>query len=120
MVESAARLCRAERSTIRLVKDDLYHAAARYGHSQQHRERMLREPLKPGRGSIVGRVVLEGKSVHVVDAKPIRPELANRSRSGNVRTILGVPLLREGTPIGVMLLQRSVVQPFTDKADRAC
>ena len=116
LVESAARLCRAERSTIRLVKDNLYHAATMYGHSQQHRERMLREPLNPGRGSIVGRVVLEGKSVHVVDAQAdANRELANRSRSGNVRTILGVPLLREGTPIGVLLLQRGVVQPFTDK-----
>ena len=116
LVESAARLCRAERATIRLVKDNLYHAAAMYGHSKQHRERMLREPLNPGRGSIVGRVVLEGKSVHVVDAQADSDsELANRSRSGNVRSILGVPLLREGTPIGVLLLQRSVVQPFTDK-----
>src|SRR5262249_15577542 len=43
------------------------------------------------------------------------PELANRCRSGNVRTTLGVPLLREGTPIGVLLLQRGIVQPFTDK-----
>jgi two-component system NtrC family sensor kinase len=116
LVESAARLCRAERATIRLVKDNRYHAAAMYGHSQQHRERMLREPLNPGRGSIVGRVVLEGKSVHVVDAQADSdPELANRSRSGNVRSILGVPLLRERTPIGVLLLQRSAVQPFTDK-----
>ena len=77
---------------------------------------MLREPLNPGPGSIVGRVVLEGKSVHVVDAQADSdPELANRSRSGNVRSMLGVPLLREGTPIGVLLLQRGVVQPFTDK-----
>jgi len=87
-----------------------------YGHSQQHKERMLREPLKPGRGSIVGRVVLEGQSVHVIDAQEDSdPELANRSRSGNVHTILGVPLLRQGTPIGVLLLQRGVVQAFTDK-----
>ena len=116
LVESAARLCRAERSTIRLVKENLYHAVAMHGHSRQHRERMLREPLNPGRGSIVGRVVLQGKSIHVVDAQADPdPELANRSRSGIVRTILGVPLLREGAPIGVLLLQRSVVQAFTDK-----
>src|SRR5262249_23016204 len=100
LVESAARLCRADRSAIRLVKDNLYHEAAMYGHSQQHRERMIHEPLKPGRGSVVGRVVLEGKSIHVVDAQADPdPELANRSRSGNIRSILGVPLLREGTPI---------------------
>ena len=116
LVESAARLCRADRSAIRLVKDNLYHEAAMYGHLEQHRERMFHEPLKPGRGSIVGRVVLEGKSVHAVDAQANSdPDLANRSRSGGVHTILGVPLLREGTPIGVLLLQRSIVQSFTDK-----
>src|ERR1035437_1146921 len=116
LVESAARLCRAERSGIRLVKDNLYHQVAIYGHSQRHKERMQREPLKPGRGSITGRVVLEGKSVHVIDAQAEPdPEVANRSRSGNIRTILGVPLQREGTPSGVLLLQRSIVQPFTDK-----
>ena len=116
LVELAARLCRAERSAMRLVKDNLYHEAAMYNHSQQHKERMLSEPLKPGRGSVTGRVVLEGKSVHVIDAQADPdPGLANRSRSGNVRTILGVPLLREGTPIGVLLLQRSIVQSFIDK-----
>ena len=116
LVESAARLCRAERSAIRLAKDNLYHEAAMHGHSQRHKERMVREPLKPGRGSITGRVVLEGKSVHVIDAQADPdPELANRSRSANIRSILGVPLLREGTPIGVLLLQRSNVQPFTGK-----
>jgi len=57
LVESAARLCRADRSALRLVKDNLYHEAAWYGHLQQHKERMRREPLKPGRGSVVGRVV---------------------------------------------------------------
>jgi GAF domain-containing protein len=116
LVESAARLCRADRSTIRLLKDNIYHEAAMYGHSQQHKERMFREPLKPGWGSIVGRVAQAGKSVHVIDGQADPdPELANRCRSGNVRTTLGVPLLREGTPIGVLLLQRGIVQPFTDK-----
>jgi GAF domain-containing protein len=116
LVESAARLCRAERSAIRLGKDGLYHNVASYGVSQEHKERMQREPVKPGRGSMVGRVVIEGKAVHLIDAQADPdPELANRSRSGNVRTMLGVPLHREGTPIGVLLLQRSIVQPFTDK-----
>ena len=116
LVESAARLCRAERSAIRLLKDQLYHYGASYGFLPEHKERMKAEPLKPGRGSMVGRVVLEGKSIHLPDAlTDSDPEVANRSRSGNVRTMLGVPMLREGTPIGVLLLQRSVVQPFTDK-----
>ena len=116
LVESAARLCRAERSAIRLVKDNLYHNVASYGFSYEHKKRMEHEPLKPGRGSMVGRVVFEGKSVHLIDSQADQDsELANRSRSGNVHTMLGVPLQREGTPIGVLLLQRSIVQPFTDK-----
>src|SRR5262249_34458216 len=116
LVESAARLCRADRSTIRLVKDNLYHEAAMYGHSQQHKERMFREPLKPGQGSIVGRVAQAGKPVPLIEGQADPdPELANRCRSGNVRTTLGIPLLREGTPMGVLLLQRGIVQPFTDK-----
>ena len=65
---------------------------------------------------MVGRVVIEGKAVHLIDAQADPdPEIANRSRSGNVHTMLGVPLQREGTPIGVLLLQRGIVQPFTDK-----
>jgi GAF domain-containing protein len=115
LVESAARLCRAEKSAIRLVKGDLYHNVANYGFSPEHQARMERavtgEP-----GSIAGRIAITGKSVHLIDAQAdADPGVAGRSRSGNVRTMLGVPLLREGTPIGALLLQRSVVQPFTDK-----
>ena len=116
LVQSAARLCRSDRSAIRLAKDGLYHHVASHGFSPEHTARMEREPVRPDRGSIVGRVVLEGKSVHVVDSQADpSPELVNRSRSGNIHTILGVPLQREGTPIGVLLLQRTIVQPFIEK-----
>ena len=77
---------------------------------------MEREPFKVDRTSVVGRVVLDEKSVHLVDSQADpNAELVNRSRSGNIRTLLGVPLQREGIPIGVLLLQRSIVEPFTDK-----
>jgi signal transduction histidine kinase len=116
LVQSAAQLCRADRSGIRLAKDGLYYHVASQGFSPEHKARMEREPVRPDRGSVVGRVVLEGKSVHVVDSQADpSPELVNRSRSGNIHTILGVPLQREGTPIGVLLLQRTIVQPFTEK-----
>src|SRR5215469_7899005 len=76
---------------------------------------MEREVVKPDRSSMVGRAVLEGKSIHVIDAQAdSNPELVRRSRSGNVRTLLGVPLQREGVPIGVLLLQRTTVESFTD------
>jgi len=116
LVRSAARLCRAERTTIRIARDGLYHNLADYGFEPGHRERMRTTPLKPNRGSIVGRVVLERRPIHILDAQADPdPEMAARSKSGNVRSILGVPLLREGIPIGVLLLQRSLIEPFTDK-----
>ena len=114
LAELAARLCRADRSAIRLLRDGLYHNVAIHGFRPEHKERMKREPLAPGTGSVVGRVALERKYVHVTDSQ-VDPnsELANRSRSGNIHTILGVPFLREEMPIGVLLLQRTVVQSFT-------
>ena len=116
LVQSAARLCRADRSGIRLAKDGLYYNVASHGYSPEHKARMERETFKVDRSSVVGTVVLDAKSVHIIDlqADP-NPELVNRSRSGNIRTLLGVPLQREGMPIGVLLLQRTIVQPFTEK-----
>ena len=115
LVKSAARLCRAEKSAIRLVKGDLYYNVANYGFSPEHQARMERAVTGEPR-SIAGRIAITGKSVHLIDAQADSdPGVAARSRSGNIRTMLGVPLLREGTPIGALLLQRSIVQPFTDK-----
>jgi len=116
LVQSAAQLCRADRSAIRLAKDGLYYNVASHGFSPEHKARMEREAVNVDRGSIVGRVVLDAKSVHLADSQADpNPELVNRSKSGNTRTLLGVPLQRGGTPIGVLLLQRTFVQPFTDK-----
>ena len=116
LVVSAVRLCRAERSAIRLVRDGLYHNVANYGFSPEHKARMEREPTMPGPGSVGGRIAITGRPVHLIDSQADSdPGVASRSRSGNIRTLLGVPLLRDGTLIGFLLLQRSVVQPFTDK-----
>ena len=116
LTTSAVRLCRAERSTIRLLRGGLYWNVANHGFTLEHRKRMEGDPVKPGQDSFVGRVAQERKSVHVIDAQlDPNPQVANRARSGNTRTMLGVPLLREGTPIGVLLLQRTIVKSFTDK-----
>ena len=116
LVELVARLCRAERTGIRIAKDGLYHNLADFGFLPAHRELMRSTPLKPDRSSIVGRVALDRRPIHILDLQvDTDTEMASRSRSGNTRTMLGVPLLREGTPIGVLLLQRSVVEPFTEK-----
>src|SRR5262249_21214973 len=116
LTESAARLCRADRAAIRLSKDGAYHHVASYGFTPEQREYMREHALRPDRGSVTGWVVLQGKAVHVVDTKAdAEIRLTVGSGFANVRTVLGVPMLREGTPTGVLILTRSTVEPCTDK-----
>jgi GAF domain len=115
LVESAARLCDADRAAIRLVRDGAYYHVASYGFTPEQKEYMKGHSLKPSRGSIAGRVGLEGKVVHVVDTK-VDPEFNLIVGSGfaDARTTLGVPMLREGNLVGVLVLTRNIVEPFTD------
>jgi signal transduction histidine kinase len=117
LVESAARLCRADRTAIRIAGDDgFYHHVSNYGFSPEVTQRMMRDPVEPSGWTMVGRVLAEGKAVHVLDAKADPDErMARMAIISHTRSFLGVPLLREGLTIGVLLLQRSAVQPFTDK-----
>ena len=118
LVESAARLCGADKGVIlRPTRNDAsYYAAASYRHTPEFDELVKTPTYAPGRGSASSRVLLERKSVQIPDVLA-DPEYALRelARTGNYRTILGVPLLREGLPIGLILLQRPTVEPFTDK-----
>ena len=75
----------------------------------------LIEPIPSGRGSVSGRTVLEGKIVHIADVRADPDYTLVDREKFNVRTLLGVPLMREGAAIGVIVLQRSTVCPFTDK-----
>ena len=117
LVELAARLCRADRTAIRIAGDDgLYHHMSNYGFSPEVTQRMMRDPVEPSGWTMVGRVLAEGKAVHVLDAQADPDErLARMAIISHTRSFVGVPLLREGVTIGVLLLQRSAVQPFTDK-----
>jgi GAF domain-containing protein len=116
LVESAARLCEADMAAITRQKGNVYYQVAGYGFSPEFKQLMESQPLEPGRGSITGRVALEGKVVHVHDVQSDSEfKMAERSKLGDVHTVLGVPLLREGTPIGVIVMQRKSVQPFTEK-----
>ena len=117
LLQSAANLCRADRAAMRLLRDGAYHTVAIHGFSPQHVEYMKNHATTVDRTSIAGRAVLEGKAVQIADVQS-EPELTLlRAAPGlaNVRTLLGVPMLREGTPIGVLVLSRERVQPFTDK-----
>ena len=116
LVESSAKLCVAENAFIFFRDEDVYRLAANHGFSQEYEEYIRQHPIPPGRTSLVGRTALEGKIVHLPDALA-DPEYAwkESQKIGGFRTMLGVPLLREGVPIGVMAMTRSAVQPFTDK-----
>src|SRR5262245_65238276 len=77
---------------------------------------MRDHPIPAGRGSIVGRTVMQGNVMHVADVlADAEFQMREAAKIGGIRTMLGVPLLREGTPIGVITLQRRTVRPFDDK-----
>src|SRR5262249_33720188 len=116
LVESAARLCEADMASIARQKSTNYHVVATHGFPFGFKEYVETLPMEPGRGSVTGRVLLEGKPVHIFDALA-DPEYAmvEAQKRAGFRTVLSVPLLREGTPIGVLNLCRTVVRPFTNK-----
>jgi signal transduction histidine kinase len=116
LVESAARLCEADMATMHREEGTNYRAIATYGGPPAHREATLGILFEAGRGSVIGRTVLEGKPIQVADVLA-DPEYAFREVQQKIgyRTVLAVPLLREGHPIGAVVLMRKAVRPFTDK-----
>ena len=116
LIESAARLCAANKGSIQMREGDVYRIRAHYGLAREAVEYALLQPLRPDRSSVTGRVVLDGKIIHIPDvlADP-EYQATNYQQAFGFRTILGVPLLRDGATIGVFLLNRGEVSPFTDK-----
>ena len=118
LVESAAQLCEADKAQILRPtgQDATYYTAASYGHSREYLEYMQGQIWAPGRGTTVGRVMLERKSVQIPDVLADPEYTAHEAqRLGGFRTILVVPLLREGLPIGLLAMHRAAVRPFTQK-----
>src|SRR5215475_9095913 len=116
LVESAARLCDADKTNITRQKDGVFFRAEAYGFSPEFMEYVRNIPIQPDRGSGFGRALLERRAVHIPDVKA-DPEytLAEGQKLGDYRTVLAVPMLREDVVTGVLSLTRSEVRPFSEK-----
>src|SRR5215831_9122833 len=116
LLENAARICAAEWGVIFRPDHEGYRMAAVYGAPPEFKEFLTRTPIPPGRGSGVGRAALERRPVQVVDVSA-DPEyrVTEFQRIGGFRTVLAVPMLREGVLLGVFGLHRDEVRAFTEK-----
>ena len=115
VVRTAGRLCKTGPAGIFLREGDAYRYWTGQNTTDVYHEHEKRARIRPGRGLLVGRVALEKKVVHILDALK-DPEYEEKEvvRAENLRTMLGVPLMRDGEPIGVFTLARNQVEPFTD------
>jgi GAF domain-containing protein len=116
LVVRAAGLCRADLATINILSDGAYRVAASFDYSPELSSYATNFPMPPGRGTVTGRTALERQVVHVTDlAADPEYNAPGWVTFGKARTGLGVPLLREGEPIGIIFLARRRVEPFTDR-----
>jgi signal transduction histidine kinase len=116
LVKSAASLCEADQSFLYRREDENYIWAASHGYSQEFVQLRKGRPLVPDRGTGVGRAIVEGKIVHIPDVLEDKEYTAwDLQQVAGYRSILGVPLLREGVSMGVFSLARSEPRSFTDK-----
>jgi signal transduction histidine kinase len=116
LVESAVRLCDADMAAIHRLRGSIYEHAASHWLTPAIRDYMTKIQFEPGRGTIAGRTALERDVIHVTDVQD-DPEymLGASAREMGARTMLGVPLLREGIPIGMIVLMRRVIRRFSDR-----
>ena len=116
LVETVARLCRADQAVMFRLRDDIYEPVATRGLSEQAKAYFTSHPPTPGRGTTAGRVELELRPVHIPDVlQDAEYTYTEVQKVAGFRTVLGVPLLRKKTLVGIFSLNRIRVDPFTDK-----
>src|SRR5215471_15126368 len=116
IAETAQRLCQSEQAYVMKLDNGRYYPAAGKDVQPERTEYLRQHPIALDRGSVCGRVAIDRRTIHIIDALA-DPEytLSMAGDRSGYRTILGVPLLREDVVIGVIVLTRAVVQPFTEK-----
>ena len=116
MVTTAARFCLAEKAILYRLENGAYRFAAGFSNEPEYERLERATPIYPGEGSVAGRAALHKRAVQIVDplADPLY-EAKEEARIGNARSMIGVPLLRDGSPIGVIALARERVEPFTTR-----
>jgi GAF domain-containing protein/DNA-binding response OmpR family regulator len=116
LIENATRMCKAEKGHIFIRDGDLYRFTASHGAPPDFIEWMTRHPLPAGPGTAVGRAAMSRQTVHIHDARsePGYTWTEARDRLG-FRTILAVPMLREGDPVGILVVWREEVRPFAER-----
>jgi two-component system NtrC family sensor kinase len=116
LVESAARLCDADKAVITRQIEGVFFRAEAYGFSHEFMNYARTVPVIPDRGSVIGRALLERIAVHIPDVETdVDYAVIEGKRLGGFRTVLGIPMLREGVPVGGISLTCSEPRPFTDK-----
>ena len=116
VLETTIRLCGNDNGEIFRLEDGAYRLAVARGLPLEYVEIERKAVILPGRETLVGRTALEARPVHIYDAWADPDyDAKEEARLGGARTMLGVPLLRDGVPVGVIATSRSVVKPFTDR-----
>jgi GAF domain-containing protein len=116
LIENATKLCDATQGNIYRFDGEVFRVGAFSGTSPEFREFRQRMELRPGRGSVVGRVGLDHRPVHILDIlDDTEFQQHEAQRIAGFRTLIGIPMLREGTLIGAIVLWRTEVRAFTQK-----
>src|SRR6185312_6962297 len=115
LIANAVKLSGATKGHIRQVDGEFYRVVAHYGESLERIGFLRANPLPVNAEMPIGRALVERNPIHILDGL-LEPEpLASFSRQTGVRTLLAMPLLREGTPIGGIIIWRDIVEPFTER-----